>query len=146
MGKAGIGTGIGAIAGGVVSGIAGARDVALQEQLRQEARNLAIDQFGYQLQNIAARPASLTKVSSLNKNNKIFPFVEYFTCSDREKQAFRNKLLYNGMTVMAIGTMNNYIQTTPSYIKGKLIRLEGISDDYHLVNSISEELNKGVYI
>lgn len=146
MGKTGIGAGIGAIAGGVVSGIAGARDLQLQEQLRQEARNLAIDQFGYQLQNIAARPASLTKVSSLNRNNKIFPFVEYFTCSDREKQAFRNKLLYNGMTVMAVGTMNNYIQTTPSYIKGKLIRLEGISDDYHLVNSISEELNKGVYI
>ena len=50
------------------------------------------------------------------------------------------------MTVMAIGTINTYIQATPSYIKGKLIRLEDIADDYHLVNSISEELNKGVYI
>lgn len=146
MGSAGVGSGIGAIAGGVVSGIAGARDIQLQEQLRQEARDLTIDQFGYQLQNIAARPASLTKVSSLNKNNKLFPFIEYFTCTDAEKQAFRNKLRYNGMTVMAIGTMNNYIQATPTYIKGKLIRLENVTDDYHLVNSISEELNKGVFI
>lgn len=145
-GYSGIGAGIGVAAGGIISGIAGARDLQLQEQLRQEARNLAIDQFGYQLQNIAALPASLTKVSSLNKNNKLFPFIEYFTCTDAEKQAFRNKLRYNGMTVMAIGTINTYIQATPSYIKGKLIRLEDIADDYHLVNSISEELNKGVYI
>lgn len=148
MGKAGTGIvgGLGAAIGAGVSWAAGTRDMELQEQLRQEARDMTIDQFGYQLQNIAARPASLTKVSSLNKNNKLFPFIEYFTSTDVEKQAFRNKLLYNGMTVMAIGTMNDYIQTTPSYIKGKLVRLEGISDDYHLVNSISEELNKGVYI
>lgn len=146
LGGSGIGSIIGGAIGGGVSLAAGIRDIQLQEQLRQEARDFTIDQFGYQLQNIAARPSSLTKVSSLNKNNKLFPFIEYFTCTDAEKQAFRNKLLYNGMTVMAIGTMNYYIQPTHSYIKGKLIRLEGIADDYHVARAIGEELNKGVFI
>lgn len=141
-----VGSLVGGAAGAAVSWTAGNRDRELQEQIRQEARDMAIDQFGYQLQNIAARPASLTKVSSLNKNNKLFPFIEYFTCTEAEKQAFRNKLHYNGMTVMAIGTINNYIQLSPSYIKGKLIRLEGIADDYHMVHTIGEELNKGVFI
>ena len=146
LGGSGIGSVIGGVVGGGVSLAAGIRDIQLQEQLRQEARDFTIDQFGYQLQNIAARPSSLTKVSSLNKNNKLFPFIEYFTCTAAERQAFRNKLLYNGMTVMAIGTMNYYIQPTPSYIKGKLIRLEGIADDYHVARTIGEELNKGVFI
>ena len=58
------------------------------------------------------------------------------------------------MTVMRIGTMNEFISNSWSYndieskgyIKGKLIRLETIEDDYHIVNAISGELNKGVYI
>ena len=47
---------------------------------------------------------------------------------------------------MRIGTINEFIQAEPSYIKGKLIRLENISDDFHLVNDIANELNQGVFI
>lgn len=140
----------GAIAGAAVGGIAslggGLADMALNESLRAEALDYTKDQFGYQLGNIKALPQSLTKVSSLNPNNKIFPVLEYYTCTDIEKEALRNKIKYNGMSIMRIGTINEFIQLAPSYIKGKLIRLETVYDDYQIVNVIADELNKGVFI
>ena len=57
-----------------------------------------------------------------------------------------NKLKYNGMTVMTIGKIVDYIRPEETYIKGRLIRLESIPDDFHMVNSIADELYKGVYI
>ena len=47
---------------------------------------------------------------------------------------------------MRIGTINQFLQSEPSYIKGKLIRLESVKDDYHMIKSIAEELYKGVFI
>lgn len=141
---------IGAVVGGLVSGgisaAAGARDIALSQRLRDEAIDYTKDQYGYQLGNIMALPDSITKVSSFNPNNKIFPFIEYYTCTDVEKEALRNKLKYNGMTVMRIGNIREFLQSEPSYIKGKLIRLEDISDEYHIVNEIANEIYKGVFI
>lgn len=136
----------GAAAGLVSSTIGGAVDVAMSEGMRQEAIDYTKDQFGAQLGNIRALPYSLTKVSAYNANNKIFPFLEYYTCSDVEKQAFRDKLKYNGMSVGRIGRIVDFLQSTPSYIKGKLIRCETIADDTHVLNAIAEELNKGVFI
>lgn len=141
----------GAVVGTVGSTITGIMDVSMKEGLRNEAIDYAKDQFGYQLGNIQALPYTLNKVSAFNANNKIFPFIEYYTCTDIEKQAFRDKIKYNGMTVMAIGTMEEYInnkyQENPySYIKGKIIRLEGIEDDFHITNVIAGELYKGVFI
>ena len=145
-----IGGPLGAVAGGIIgagSSIAGGiRDVQLNQRLRNEALDYTKDQFGYQLGNIKALPDNLTQVSSYNPNNKIFPILEYYTCTDVEKQALENKLNYNGMTVMRIGTIAEFIRTDRSYIKGKLIRLEGISDDFHIVNEISNEIFKGVFI
>ena len=146
----------GGIAGAVGAGITGAMDVKYNDMLRKDALDLTKDQFGYQLGNIQAIPTSITKTSALTANNPLVPYVEYYTCSDREKQALQNKLKYNGMTVMRIGTIQEFLQTEPSYIKGKLIRIEyldnkgelqnSIEDDYHLVNAIANELNQGVYI
>ena len=143
------GAAAGAMVGGTASLIGGIRDIQINEALRKDAMDLSKDQFSYQLQSIQALPYSLTKVSSLNLNNKIFPTLEYYTCTDREREAVKNKIIYNGMTVMAIGKLSNYIgynyEDEPAYIKGKLIRLTAINDDYHLVNTISRELNLGLY-
>ena len=135
---AAIGTGA-SLAGGVA-------DLVLNERLRNEALDLTRDQFGYQLGNIKALPLNLTKVSSFNPNNKIFPVLEYYTCTDIEKQALRDKITYNGMTVMRIGTIEQFQQSTPTYIKGQLIRLENMGDDYHVSSAIANEIYKGVYI
>ena len=150
----GIGTGIGAIAGGVTSAIGGVADIFINEQLRNETLDYTKDLFGYQLGNIQALPNTISKVSAYNNNNKIFPVLEYYTCTNREKEALLNKIAYNGMTVMAIGKIKDYLGnswsyndiTSKGYIKGKLIRLETVEDDYHIINEISNELNKGVYI
>lgn len=134
----------GAAVGGVVSGVGGMADIAINDKLRSEALDFTKDQFGYSLGNIRALPYTLNRVSSFNINNKIFPVLEYYTCSDTEKQALRDKITYNGMTVGVIGTVAEYIQEEPTYIKGRLIRLEGL--DNHTSVEIANELNKGFYI
>ena len=141
------------IAGGVVSGAAGIADIAINEALRNEALDYTKDNFGYQLGNIQALPYTLTKVSAFNNNNKIFPVLEYYSCTDREKEALANKVAWNGMTVMAIGYISDYIDnswsygniTSKNYIKGKIIRIDTLEDEYHLLVNIAEEINKGVY-
>lgn len=142
----GVGTAAGAIAGGTSSGIAGITDIYINEQLRNEAIDYTKDLFGYQLGNIQALPQTVAKVSALNQNNRLVPVLEYYTATDIEKQALRDKIKYNGMTTMVIGKISNYLQTEPSYIKGQIIRLENIDNDYHVAKSIAKEINQGVYI
>lgn len=141
----GVGAAIGGVVGGAASLVGGIRDYQLSETLRNEAIDYSKDQFGYQLGNIQALPYSLGKVGAFNANYKLWPFLEYYTCTETEKQALRDKLKYNGYTIMRIGRIADFIHDEPTYIKGKLIRLEGVGD-YHIVNAIAGELDKGVFI
>lgn len=148
----------GAIAGAVVgtaaSSIGGALDVKYGDILRNEALDYTKDMFNYQLDNIKALPDSLANVTAFTKNNKIFPILEYYTCTEEEKLAIANKIAYNGMTVMRIGKISDFISntwsykdiTSKNYIKGQLIRFNDDGEDYHIVKSIANELYKGVYL
>lgn len=146
-----VGTGLGAGGGmigaalGIGSALTGAMDVALQIGQQQEELDFKKDLFGYNLGNIQALPNSLTKTTAFTYNNKIFPILEYYTCTAEEKQALRDKIKYNGMTVMRIGKIEDYLQIEPSYIKGQLIRLQ-VNEDNHLLEAIRQEVNKGVYV
>lgn len=140
-----LGGGLGAVAGLGLTAAAGVADYQINEQLRNENMDYTKDMFGYQLGNIKAVPDGLSKTTAYTKNNKYFPFLEFYTCTEEEKNALKNKLKYNGMTVMRIGTINEFLQPEQSYIKGRLIRLEGDYDN-HYVNELSQELYKGVYI
>jgi hypothetical protein len=147
----GVGTAVGAVSGAIASGVGGIADYALNERLRNEAIDYTKDQFNYSLQNIQALPYTLSRVSAINIDNTIYPILEYYTCTDKEKEALINKLKYNGMTVMVIGKINEYAltgitNTGEQYIKGKIIRLEGLNEEYHLANQIVSEINKGVFI
>ena len=127
----------------------GFADIWINDKLRAENLDLTKDQFGYQLGNIQALPYALSKTSALNINNPIFPLLEIYVCSPEEEQAFKDKITYNGMTVMTVGILADYIPRATAnnnYFKGKLIRLEGIADDTHIINAIASELNKGVYL
>lgn len=142
---------VGGITGGLTSYAAGQADIQMNQSLRNEAIDYTKDQFGYQLQNIQALPDALTRVSSFNKNNKLFPFMEVYNATEEEREALKNKLIYNGMTIMRIGKLKDYVIKKPStidygYFKGQIIRLEDIGDDFHVSNTIASELNKGVYI
>lgn len=143
----GWGAAAGAIVGGAASAMGGIMDYQNMEKRYTESRNLAIDMHNYQLQNIKALPNSLAKVDAYNNNNKIFPVLEYYTCTDEEKIVFENKLKYEGMTVNAVGYIRNYINLDDfTYIKGQFYRLDDFTEDYHVANVICDELSKGVYI
>ena len=142
----GMGAAIGGTIGGVAAGIGGIADVALSEQLRGEEKRYTIDQYGYSMENIQAIPYSLSKIDAFNKNYKFFPFLEDYKCTEVEKRAFINKLTYDGMTVMRIDRIANFIADEPHFIQAQLIRLEGTPEDYHMINAIADELNKGVFI
>jgi hypothetical protein len=148
----GIGTVIGALGGAAVgagtSFYGREKDIEYLKQSQTEARSFAKDMYTYQLGNIRALPNTLTKVSAFTENNKIFPFIEFYDCTDEEKQALTNKLRYNGMTIMRIGQIQNFLgqNLEQRYIQGQLIRLENVNEDSHVVAEIANELKEGAYI
>ena len=136
----------GAVVGGLISAAGGAADIAINEKLRAEAMDYKRDMFGMQMGNIQALPSNITKTTAFTYNNKIFPILEYYTCTDEEKTALANKLKYNGMTVGRIGKISDYLtNANDQYIKGRIIRIEGVSDDFHYYKAISDEIYKGAF-
>lgn len=151
-----IGGTAGAKFGGVVGGSFGAAlgagegllNTIESISLGKDQISLAKDKYNFNLQNIQAIPDTLTKVSAFNQNNKIFPFIEYYTCTDIEKEVLRNKIKYEGMTLNVVGTLEDYIGSiadSTQYIRADIIRIENIGDDYHITNDIANELKRGVY-
>lgn len=147
----GIGMAAGAMIGAGASLAGSVADQKLAQARYKETIDYTKDQFNYSLQNVKAQATTLSKVSAFTPNNKIFPILEYYTCTDPEKNAFREKMKYNGMSINAIMTLSQLYTTWPTadedkrYTKGKLIRLN-LQEDDHLVEHITEELNKGVFI
>lgn len=140
-----VGMGVGAAVGGLLSAGAGIADVYINDKLRDEAKSYKQDMYGFQLGNIKALPNALAKTSAYNVDNKYFPFIEHYSATDVEIEAFKSKLKYNGMTIGVIGKFADYLANEETYVKGQLIRLEGIGD-MHMVNQIAAEMEKGVYI
>lgn len=140
----------GAIAGAVigtgVSAAGFALDLDMIGKRHKEARDFAIDKYNYNLGNIKALPYTLTKVSAFDINSKIWPFMEYYCCTEEEILALVEKITYESMTVMRIEQIGNYFKDQPHYLKCQLIRNNEIADDNHLFETIYTELEKGVYI
>lgn len=152
---AGAGASIGALGGPVAGAIAGTAsllggmaDMHMQTLAFHKQKELTQDVFKMNLQNVRALPTSLSKVGAYNIDNKIFPFLEYYTCTETEKEAFRNKIKYEAMTVGAIGTLEEYIGAVENYnfFRATPIILDDIADDYHLAVAIAQELEQGVYL
>lgn len=141
-----VGAVIGGVVGGAASAAAGITDTVLDRQLRDKSIKLKKDQFGYELGNIKALPNTLKKVTAFNVDNKYFPFLEYYSCSEIETKALKNKIKYNGMTVMTIDNINTYIVANElTYVKGSIIKAD-INTDYHILNSLNEEFEQGLFI
>ena len=153
-----VGVGVGA---GIISGLAGVADIGITRALQNEALDYTKDNFGYQLGNVKAQPNTLSRTADYNADTIFVPVVETYNCYYQEAQAFINKCVYNGMTAMfidlPINVINNsytftlragvtYITPDLGYFKGVPIRLDDVSDDYHMAKTIAEELNKGVYM
>lgn len=147
-----VGGGWGAAAGAILGGGASTAGYLMDKDImaiqHREQRSLAIDKFNYQLGNIKALPYSLTKIGAFDISSKIFPVLEYYTCTDKEKEAMRLKLKYESMTVMKIGYFGDFYNrfNEPKYFKGELIRCDEIADDNHILEAIYSEIMKGVYM
>ena len=142
----------GAIAGGVVglgvSAIGGVMDVIDNQKLRDDARSSQFDMFNYQLGNVKALPNTLTKVSTYNINNKIYPFYEIYEATSEEIDSLRQQLKWRGYNLGIIGKLSDF-QVEGKYFKGKLIRFEenpnvSLGDD-HLLENYNSELQQGIY-
>ena len=137
----------GGLLAGLLSGLGGQADVLLNKAQRAEALDYTIDQFNYSMQNIRAMPVLLGRVSSFVVNSDVFPYIQTYTCSTTEKNVFKDKLKYNGMKIERIGqigTYRNYLTSSITYFKCKLIRCP-IKEDQHIVSEIASELDKGFY-
>ena len=133
---------VGAIGGGITAGV----DLANTVKMMEENKSYAIDMYGYNLQNIQAVPTSLTKTSALTYNTRVWPFIEYYTCTESERKALKDKIKYNGMTIMKVGQLSNYPLGEDNFYKGQVIRLPDSRIDGHMAFEIYNELNKGVYL
>lgn len=159
----------GMIGGGIAAGAAGIADVALNEKMRGAELKYAKEQFELNMQTIRALPNTLSKVDAFNQQNKCWPFVEFYDCTEDEKMALCQKIKFSGMTVNKIGKLGDYTNpwSYPSqaggddkwvtvfypFIKGRLIWLNkdypkdnNIYDDYHIFAAINNELQRGIYL
>ena len=147
-----IGGGKGAIAGTIVGTAAslgaGLTDYHIAKELYAEQMSLRSDRFNYSLDNIKARPNGLAKTSAFTNNNKIFPFLEFYTATDTEKEALRQKIRYEGMKLGVVGTIRNYGNGPKphTYFRGTLIRLENYNADYHFIQALTNELMMGIFV
>ncbi len=147
----GTGSPYGAIAGaavGLTAGtVGGALDLANMDKRLKDQRDLTIQNFAYTLGNVQARPDTITKTDTFNIDSKLMPYVEFYTCSDVERKALEDKIAYDGMTVMRIGTLEEF-QTNGGFFKGQYIKNlnNSFNGDNHMLESINTELMKGVYL
>ena len=140
---------VGAVAGLGLASAGAEKNQEWLDRQQQEAKSYTVDMYNYQLGNIQALPQSVSKSSPLTANNKIWPILEKFSCTDAEKTVLKNKIKYNSMTIMAIGSLSNYAISSEFdkvYVKGQLIRLDTINDDFHVIDAIYQEVNKGFYV
>ena len=137
------------VAGGISAGINLATGIAsniMSDKLRDEQISLKKDLFNYNLQNVQALPQSVSKTAAFNINSKYVPFLEKYTCTEEEKNALRDKLKWQGMTVMRTGQIQDYVWGDDSYIEAMPLRLSSLGEDTHTAQAIAQELNMGTYI
>ena len=138
-----VGAGIGA-AGSAAAGIA---DMYISESIYKENKSYSKDQFNFSLQNIQAQPSTMTNSGALNPNNKVFPVLSKYSCKDIEREAFKNKIKWNGMNINVItNNILDYLNPNDlTYIRGQLVYNNGIGEA-HEMNSFANELAKGLLI
>ena len=146
------GAAAGAVIGAGVSLAGAGLDQYYNELARREAIGYSKDVHRLSLQNIEAQPDSLTRTTAFTAINKIFPILEYFTCTDEEKNAVAKSIAENSMragfvTTIAEIARNRWVYgdlEDRGYISGKLIRAS-LNEDPHYLISLNSELLTGFY-
>lgn len=136
---AGISTAVGSTVGAVM-------DYNRTQDLMNETLDYKNDLFNYNIGNIKAQPYTLGKLSGYSVDNKYFPVLEIYDCTDTEKEAFKNKVTYNGMSINRIGKLIDFLDSSDlHYYKAKLIRTPDTEEDTGYWASLVNEVNSGFY-
>ena len=146
------GAAAGAVIGAGVSLAGAGLDQYYNELARREAIGYSKDVHRLSLQNIEAQPDSLTRTTAFTAINKIFPILEYFTCTDEEKNAIAKSIAENSMRAGFVTTIAEIARNRwfygdledRGYISGKLIRAS-LNEDPHYLISLNSELLTGFY-
>ena len=145
-----VSAGAGVIAAG--ASYAGAEaDILFGNKIYEENKSYKKDIFEYSLDNVRALPNSIAKTTAYTENNKIFPILEYYSCTDEEKNILANEIAQRGMTIGSIDYIASYASNTWEYngivarnfIKAQLIKTD--IEDNHIADVLSTELAKGLY-
>jgi hypothetical protein len=145
-----VSAGAGVIAAG--ASYAGAEaDILFGNKIYEENKSYKKDIFEYSLDNVRALPNSIAKTTAYTENNKIFPVLEYYSCTDEEKNILANEIAQRGMTIGSIDYIASYASNTWEYkgivarnfIKAQLIKTD--IEDNHIADVLSTELAKGLY-
>ena len=145
-----VSAGAGVIAAG--ASYAGAEtDILFGNKIYEENKSYKKDIFEYSLDNVRALPNSIAKTTAYTENNKIFPVLEYYSCTDEEKNILANEIAQRGMTIGSIDYISSYAYNTWEYngivarnfIKAQLIKTD--IEDNHIADVLSTELAKGLY-
>ena len=149
-----VGTGIGVaklmggplgIASGVLSAGAGIADLAVQNKINNKQNEYTKQQYELNLGNIKSKPTTLSKVTALNINTKMFPYIEEYGCTDIEYEQVSKYLEFNGMSIGTVGDLETYLNPN-YYFSAQVIRFKDITCNNYILGEINNELQQGFYI
>ena len=131
--------------------IGGMRDIDMQKELNNLALSKMETDFKYQMDNIKSMPHTIKKLTNINGDTRVFPYIEIYSCSSTEEESFNLKMQYTGYTIMTTGYIWNYLKLgSETFVQADLIRLDlsrsEESADNHVAVEIASELSKGIYI
>lgn len=143
------------IIGAGVTAVAGLANTALNatrnyynkqtaQDLRAESIALKKDLFALSNQAIQARPNTFANGTELSTLTNGKAYIEYYDCSETEKEQIRYYLQLQSYTVNAFGSISGYLKKDEqTFIQGVFVFANGIPP--MIAQKINEELALGVY-
>lgn len=137
--------------GSILRVIGGNKDIEMTRELNNIAISKMDSDFKYQMDNIKSMPHTIKKLTNINEDTRIFPFIEIYSATPTEEQSFDFKMKYTGYTIMTTGKIIDYCEpNVETFVQADLIRLDlsrsEETADNHIASEIATELAKGIYI
>lgn len=137
--------------GSVLRTIGGSMDIDMQKELNNLAISKMHTDFNYQMDNVKAMPHTVKKLTNINGDTRIFPYIEIYEADPKEIQSFEKKMEFTGFTIMTTGLIKDFLKPVgETFIQADLIRLilnrSEETADNHMAVEIASELDKGIYI
>ena len=146
--------------GSILRVIGGSKDIDMTRELNNLALSKMDTDFKYQMDNIKSMPHTIKKLTNINGDTRVFPYIEVYSCSPTEETSFKRKMELTGYTIMTTDNIINYLKPSTyeneylddgyTFVQADLIQLRLLrteeSADNHVAVEIARELEKGVYL